>query len=40
MTARTKSEIEAWLDGFLRDASFLEAYPYYAAILAKLTPRR
>ena len=38
MTARTKSEIEAWLDGFLRDASFLEAYPYYAAILAKLTP--
>ena len=34
---RTRSEIEAWLDGFLRDTSFLEAYPYYAAILAKLT---
>jgi predicted metal-dependent peptidase len=36
--ARNRSEIEAWLDAFLRDASFLEAYPYYAAILAKLTP--
>ncbi len=37
--ARTSpSELEAWLDGFLRDPGFLEAYPYYAAILAKLTP--
>lgn len=32
------SELERWLDGFLRDPSFLEAYPYYAAILAKLAP--
>lgn len=36
--ARTRSELEAWLEGFLRDPGFLEAYPYYAAILAKLTP--
>jgi predicted metal-dependent peptidase len=35
---RKRSELEAWLDGFLRDGSFLERYPYYAAILAKLTP--
>ncbi len=34
----SRSELEAWLDGFLRDPGFLEAYPYYAAILAKLTP--
>jgi predicted metal-dependent peptidase len=34
----TRSELEAWLDGFLRDPGFLEAYPYYAAILAKVTP--
>lgn len=34
----SKSELRAWLDAFLRDPSFLEAYPYYAAILAKLTP--
>lgn len=34
----TRSELEAWLDGFIRDPSFLEAYPYYAAILAKMTP--
>ena len=30
--------LEEWLDGFIRDPAFLEAYPYYAAILAKLTP--
>jgi predicted metal-dependent peptidase len=30
--------LEAWLDGFLRDPGFLAKYPYYAAILAKLTP--
>jgi predicted metal-dependent peptidase len=36
--AVARSEVEAWLLGFLRDASFLEAYPYYAAILARLTP--
>jgi len=33
-----RGEIEIWLDGFLRDPGFLEAYPYYAAILARLTP--
>jgi predicted metal-dependent peptidase len=33
-----RSDLEAWLDGFLRDPGFLEAYPYYAAILAKVTP--
>ena len=39
MSARaTRSELEAWLEAFLRDPGFLEAYPYYAAILAKLTP--
>ena len=39
MTARaTRSELETWLDGFLRNPEFLEAYPYYAAILAKMTP--
>jgi len=39
VTARASpSELEAWLEGFLRDPGFLEAYPYYAAILAKLTP--
>lgn len=31
-------EIEAWLEGFVRDPGFLEAYPYYAAVLAKLAP--
>ena len=34
----TRGELEAWLDGFIRDPAFLEAYPYYAAILAKMTP--
>ncbi len=40
MTAavRTRSQLETWLDAFIRDPAFLEAYPYYAAILAKLTP--
>jgi predicted metal-dependent peptidase len=33
-----RSELEAWLEAFLRDPGFLESYPYYAAILAKLTP--
>ena len=36
--ASTRGELEAWLEGFLRDASFLEAYPYYAAILARMSP--
>ena len=35
---KSRSELEEWLDAFLRDPGFLEAYPYYAAILAKLTP--
>ena len=34
----TRSELEAWLEGFLRDPAFLRAYPYYAAILAALSP--
>jgi predicted metal-dependent peptidase len=34
----TRSELETWLAGFLRDPSFLASYPYYAAILATLTP--
>ncbi|GAC1521066.1 MAG: VWA-like domain-containing protein [Polyangiales bacterium] len=37
-TQRTRSQLEEWLDGFIRDPAFLEAYPYYAAILAKLVP--
>jgi predicted metal-dependent peptidase len=37
-SAATPSELETWLDAFVRDPAFLEAYPYYAAILAKLTP--
>ncbi len=32
------SELATWLDGFLRDRAFLEKYPYYVAILAKMTP--
>ena len=35
--SRPKSEIEAWLGSFLRDASFLDAYPHYAAVLAQVT---
>ncbi len=34
----TANELAAWLESFVRDPSFLEAYPYYAAVLAKLTP--
>lgn len=34
----TRGELEVWLDAFIRDPAFLEAYPYYAAILAKMTP--
>lgn len=36
--AQTRGELEIWLDAFIRDPAFLEAYPYYAAILAKMTP--
>jgi len=32
------SDLGAWLDAFLRDPGFLERYPYYAAILARLHP--
>jgi predicted metal-dependent peptidase len=35
---RAKSELDAWLEAFIRDPGFLERYPYYAAILAKLLP--
>jgi predicted metal-dependent peptidase len=31
-------DLEVWLDGFLRDSAFLETYPFYAAILSRLTP--
>ncbi|HVH45760.1 MAG TPA: hypothetical protein VM925_25580, partial [Labilithrix sp.] len=31
-------ELRAWLEGFIADPGFVETYPYYAAILAKLTP--
>lgn len=30
--------VAAWLDAFLRDPTFLERYPCYAAILARLAP--
>ena len=36
--AVTRCELETWLEAFVRDPAFLEAYPYYAAILAKMTP--
>jgi predicted metal-dependent peptidase len=32
------ADLGAWLDAFLRDPVFLERYPYYAAILARLHP--
>jgi predicted metal-dependent peptidase len=32
------SEIEAFLSGFTRDPAFLERYPYYAAVLARMVP--
>ncbi len=32
------ADLGAWLDAFLRDPGFLERYPYYAAILARLQP--
>jgi predicted metal-dependent peptidase len=31
-------DLELWLDGFLREASFIHSYPFYAAILSRLTP--
>jgi len=35
---RPRTELEAWLDAFLRDRIFLDRYRYYAAVLAKMTP--
>ena len=32
------ADLGAWLDAFLRDPGFLQRYPYYAAILARLVP--
>ena len=32
------SELERWLERFVRDPDFLARYPYYAAILARLHP--
>lgn len=32
------SELAAWLDAFIRDAAFLERYPYHAATLARMHP--
>ena len=32
------ADLGAWLDAFLRDPGFIERYPYYAAILARLVP--
>ena len=34
----SSADLGAWLDAFLRDPGFLERYPYYAAILARLAP--
>jgi len=31
-----RTELEEWLDGFLRDRVFLDRYRYYAAVLAKM----
>jgi predicted metal-dependent peptidase len=31
-------ELRSWLDGFIADPSFVASYPYYVAILAKLSP--
>ncbi len=35
---RPRTELEAWLDAFLRDRIFLDRYRYYAAVLAKMVP--
>ncbi len=36
MTAR--SEIDAWLDAFVRAPAFLERYPFYASVLGQMRP--
>jgi predicted metal-dependent peptidase len=33
-----KSEIQAFVEGFTHDPAFLDRYPYYAAVLARLIP--
>jgi predicted metal-dependent peptidase len=33
-----ESEVAAFLDGFVREASFLAKYPFYAAVIARLRP--
>jgi predicted metal-dependent peptidase len=39
MSERTEgSAIRAFLDGFVRNPGFLDRYPYYAAVLARLHP--
>jgi predicted metal-dependent peptidase len=38
MSQGQESELSRFLDGFVKDPSFLSRYPYYAAILARLTP--
>ncbi|CAN5428096.1 VWA-like domain-containing protein [soil metagenome] len=38
VSAVKRGDLEQWLESFVRDPAFLEAYPYYAAILAKLVP--
>jgi len=36
--ATAATDLDAWLDAFVRDPAFLDKYPYYAAILARLRP--
>lgn len=42
MTARAdaarRDELGTWLGAFVRDPSFLERYPYYAAVLGRMLP--
>lgn len=30
--------LQTWIEGFIRDPSFLAKYPYYAAVLARIVP--
>ncbi len=34
----SSADLGAWLEAFLREEGFLQRYPYYAAILARLVP--
>lgn len=38
MAADPPMDLRGWLDGFVRDARFLERYPYYAHVLAAIEP--